>query len=385
MCDKQNASINLLSKNECFHTVRCRLRKKNGRDAGCFGCFCMKNCKGVSCWLLVDKCPSSRERTAIMSDAASENDMKRPQMANPYLKEKPTAVDVALSEESFSATSNASTTVAKLPAHKDETEPNCTNNTIAAAGEPTLLGSNQPAVERLPSRSVSFGSAEILTVTELHQHVLSYNNQSVRITGVVLHRLVAADGSSVCLVLSDPKQQAQLLRMPPSSSSVWKTTPVGGGGIQRRGGTTPRFVSRKRPLAATVPTKTPLEAAVTSLAEQPSVLVHAVSEQVPINDVAVGDLVMIIGELRSICNNTTIAAMAIIQDIVEHDNNSSAQHFVHARIVRNVNGTDMALHDEALRMRRQHLLQTCPESKDLIRQGCGPPPYYDPNKKEASV
>jgi hypothetical protein len=139
-------------------------------------------------------------------------------------------------------------------------------------------------------------------------------------------------------------------------------------------------------LAATIPTKTPLEAAVTSLSEQPSVLVHAISEQVPINDVAVGDLVMIIGELRSICNNTTVAAMAILQDIVEHDNNSTAQqHFLHARIVRNVNGTDMALHDEALRMRRQHLLQTCPESKDPIRQGCGPPPYYDPNKKEASV
>lgn len=112
-------------------------------------------------------------------------------------------------------------------------------------------------------------------------------------------------------------------------------------------------------------------------------LVYAVSKQVPINDVAVGDLVMIIGELRSTCNTTVAAIQAII---VEHENSSTTtQHFLHARIVRNTNGTDMELHDEALSMRRQHLLQKCPECKDPIRQGCGPPPYYDTSKKEASV
>jgi hypothetical protein len=300
-----------------------------------------------------------------MSDAASENDSKRPRMANPYLKQKP-AVEVLIEESS--TTNNAP--VARLLA-ADETEPNIhiAAAAAAAARDESTFGEKEPAVERLPSRNVSFGSAEILTVIELHQHVLLYSNQSVRITGVVLRRLVAADGN-LCLVLGDPSKAQGIQQLP----SIIKTP----GGIKRRG-TAPLLVSRKRPLS-TIKKKTPLETVVTSRAEQQTVLVYAVSKQVPVNDVAVGDLAMIIGELRSTCN-TTVAA---IQPIVDHKKISTS-HFLHARIVENVNGTDIQLHDEALRMRREHLLQMCPESKDPIRQGCGPPPYYDTNRKEASV
>lgn len=49
-------------------------------------------------------------------------------------------------------------------------------------------------------------------------------------------------------------------------------------------------------------------------ADQQTVLVYAVSKQVPINDVAVGDLVMIIGELRSTCN-TTVADMELLSSM----------------------------------------------------------------------
>jgi hypothetical protein len=121
---------------------------------------------------------------------------------------------------------------------------------------------------------------------------------------------------------------------------------------------------------------------VTSLVEHQTILVYAVSKQVPVNDVAVRDLVMIIGEWRSTCNTTVVAIQPIVV-VVGHD--ETTRHFLHARIVRNVNGTDMQLHDEALRMRRQHLLQMFPESKEPIRLGCGPPPYYNDTKKEASV
>jgi hypothetical protein len=122
---------------------------------------------------------------------------------------------------------------------------------------------------------------------------------------------------------------------------------------------------------------------VTSLAEDQTVLVYAVSQQVPVNDVAVGDLVMIIGERRSTCKTNVVAIQSIL--VGQDKMTATVQNFLYARIVRNVNGTDMQLHDEALRMRRQHLLQMFPESKEPIRPGCGPPPYYNENKKEASV
>jgi hypothetical protein len=42
--------------------------------------------------------------------------------------------------------------------------------------------------ERLPSRNVSFGSAEILTVTECIQHAALYQNRAIRVTGLLHQR-----------------------------------------------------------------------------------------------------------------------------------------------------------------------------------------------------
>ena len=92
----------------------------------------------------------------------------------------------------------------------------------------------------------------------------------MRITGVVLHRHVATDGN-VCLVLKDPSIQQQ--QRPKAPRSILKTP----GGIKKRRlsgggvGTTPRFVSRKRPLSSlkkAPPPPNPVETMVNSLTTQ---------------------------------------------------------------------------------------------------------------------
>lgn len=66
---------------------------------------------------------------------------------------------------------------------------------------------NLPLWQRLPSETISFGSAEILTVPELSQRFRSsvdgQYSKSVRVTGVVRYRYVHAD-ASISLVLGDP-------------------------------------------------------------------------------------------------------------------------------------------------------------------------------------
>jgi hypothetical protein len=85
---------------------------------------------------------------------------------------------------------------------------------------------NLPMWQRLPSRNLSFQSAEILTVTECSLENLSlYANRSVRVTGCILERLVHGvsdnnndsmimnnDNDMVSLVLSDPLAALPLSR-----------------------------------------------------------------------------------------------------------------------------------------------------------------------------
>jgi hypothetical protein len=87
------------------------------------------------------------------------------------------------------------------------------NIKYSAGGDPST---SLPLWQRLPSETISFGAAEILTVPEtihrlLHDHpslpttaaTMRPNNSSVRVTGVVQHRYVHGDGS-VSLALIDP-------------------------------------------------------------------------------------------------------------------------------------------------------------------------------------
>jgi hypothetical protein len=109
-----------------------------------------------------------------------------------------------------------------------------TTDTVVATVS-TSGGINMPMWQRLPSRNLSFQSAEILTVTECLQHTnLSvYADRSVRVTGSILERLVHSnsdnavnntDTNMVSLVLSDP-----LAALPPSRNALRRrSTSLGG-------------------------------------------------------------------------------------------------------------------------------------------------------------
>ena len=99
----------------------------------------------------------------------------------------------------------------------------------------------------------------------------------------------------------------------------------------------------------------------------------------PVNEACVNDLIMIIGEVKV----TPVPAIESILEKWNANTSDTVNSFVYARILRNVNGTDMRLHDEALRMRRQHLIQSSAQSSsseaelETLRPGCGPPPYHN--------
>jgi len=78
--------------------------------------------------------------------------------------------------------------------------------------------------ERLPSRNLSFGSAEILTVTECIQHARLYQDRSVRVTGLLHHRCYLPGSGTedviVQLELKDPHLQSQTQQPHSRSSST---------------------------------------------------------------------------------------------------------------------------------------------------------------------
>jgi hypothetical protein len=332
----------------------------------------------------------SKSGAPIMGDDSARHDVsddkqtKVSSVSNPYLKRPTLPFDKEIEGDSFvsihAAPSDAFLPAAPVTAQHDEQEEETVAETTETTSDPEkqTFGHKDSAIDRLPSRNVSFGSAEILTVSELQKHAPLYLDLSVRITGVVLHRHVATDGN-VCLILKDPSMQQQRSEAP---RSILKTP----GGIKKRRrsgvGTTPRFVTGKRPLSSlkkAPPPPNPVEAMLNSLMTQSTVLIYAVSKQMPVNEACVNDLIMIIGEVKT-------APVPALEDILEKWNAKSSDTvnlFVYARILRNVNGTDMRLHDEALRMRRQHLIQSSAQSSsgeeelERLRPGCGPPPYHN--------
>lgn len=85
---------------------------------------------------------------------------------------------------------------------------------------PSSSSNNLPMWQRLPSQTITFGSAEILTIPEACQRLADASGNSatssIRITGVVANKHVHADGS-VSLVLGDPlaplrKAQSSILK-----------------------------------------------------------------------------------------------------------------------------------------------------------------------------
>jgi len=93
--------------------------------------------------------------------------------------------------------------------------PSLTNNDD---DEPMSMSVQLPLWKRLPSQTISFSSAEILTISEVCQHGLLYCNntnhapnsqtnfqtQSMRTTGVLRHRVSHPETGEMSLVLEDP-------------------------------------------------------------------------------------------------------------------------------------------------------------------------------------
>ena len=96
-----------------------------------------------------------------------------------------------------------------------------------------------PIDQRLPSRTVSFGSAEILTVSELVGSASLFVDKSVRVSGVILNRCVMNDDASVCLVLGDPLRGD---RPDPTLRTPRKAFPVSSRRI-----VTPHFSQARKP------------------------------------------------------------------------------------------------------------------------------------------
>lgn len=361
--------------------------------------------------------------------------------------------------------------------------------------------SSVPYHERLPSRTVTFTSAEILTVTELSHHLEFYANRSVRITGVLLHHDVAGKfillgdplagsrprhGSSCdrsvaknpyqkqrgVTPLRNPAQSRTATSKLNSSGSPKKHPLLGSNGRKRRlvnnggaglgslsSGVTPRrslLGARPNPVATPASTRgtttkrqrlTPLPFAAATEAirrqkrkDAPVVAVDVTCttsmlfESGDDYDMAasVGDLVMVIGEIRRApptgsserkfdsCSDVEhtvsmvsaglrhvssiltkqnkengikqgvrvlfeedagVGENASVEDPDRDKNDKQANElaggfFLSSRIARNANGTDMNLQLEALLLRRKHMLErmgdACGASAGYVI-GCGPP------------
>jgi hypothetical protein len=118
------------------------------------------------------------------------------------------------------------------------------------------MGENLAIQHRLPSRTVSFQSAEHLSVMELHSHRHYYQDRSVRIAGIILHRHIVESDASICFVLGDALEAA---RPKGRRSNQTPNTPQGRGKgvtMDPQIGTTPH--SSKREIKTLGPAKTPL-------------------------------------------------------------------------------------------------------------------------------
>lgn len=281
-------------------------------------------------------------------------------------------------------------------------------------------GINLPVWQRLPSRNLSFGSAEILTVAECFRHASLFCDKSVRITGKLLHRHVHLSDGMVSLVLGDPlvptkslagrrrsslgsAKNAILRRVSfPKTPSAAATTGLGQSALKKRTpGTILRRISgagllplqsvgdyaavtpgglgtssRKRPLSFTTPSLATTDALVQALQSPNCIWVLADPAHVSVNHCTVDDLAMALGELcvytgvgnedangaGATAGNMPASVRAVadaVQAAVCAASNKEATrpiYYLQTRILRNANGTNMKLHADALYARRQQLL-----------------------------
>jgi hypothetical protein len=351
-------------------------------------------------------------------------------MINPYLKrkERKSFIDPRLNESDLN-TENDTTTQSPSPTtpihvqegdvvNKDETEEKISKQDF---------GGDLSFEKRLPSRNVSFQSAEHLSISELRNHQDFYRDRSVRVSGIILHRHIVESDASVCLVLGDvqeeskpkfrehkitPTKSISTLSSPTAScitpstpaKPVLKTLGPAKTPIHRRnmlGDRTPfnsgNSLSGKRKVihvsrtpggSSSLPLNkrrlsfsTPNETAIMKLLSEKTFLVIVNPLNHPqVSDCGVGDVVMVLGEVNSYdpMNGTTRAQpfLATYQSHLQrnsearNENSISTSSYLVPRVLRNVNGTNIRLQYEATLLRRIHVLQL---TNDPNHPGCGPP------------
>lgn len=123
--------------------------------------------------------------------------------------------------------------VKRKPLFPEPPKPDADEVSVAALLQPARMPADQeiPLWQRLPSRLLSFGPAEIMTVSECLQ---SHSFPSVRTTGIVVAQQVG-----VCFLLRDP-----LVRAPRRSLLQRRSTP-----------SFPEWMERKDVLRVTVDPK----------------------------------------------------------------------------------------------------------------------------------
>lgn len=146
--------------------------------------------------------------------------MKRKVVVNPYARKQQKVAQNTKSFDIFKGLKeNDGSSCDKTDEEASKKTPQ-TNNEEAA----TSLSISLPVWHRLPSASLSFGSAEILTMPQACA-IREPCGQSIRVTGIVVHRSVT-DSSGVNLVLGDPVRRASSILKPSAKQKPKKTASV---------------------------------------------------------------------------------------------------------------------------------------------------------------
>lgn len=294
---------------------------------------------------------------------------------NPYLNQKPKSRTISNKPlHDFPEASTDDFTKSKAQSDLEDDNRSSSDDMVKSA---TL-----PAWKRLPSQSLSFGSAEILTVTECYQQLESPTFTSVRITGVVLHYMTHSD-QTFSIVLGDPLEKLSppaILQKPrripgaPQQVSNRSTNPL----YSPTATTKRKFV--KRPMASKhgsllqrqqhgsglnrspPPVKrTPTQCMRDILSRKPSVWVVIDPQRIPATEACrLGDLFTVWGELKLASDSSNPPSVKksyadMTSHSVEIEKRTVRRHLLNARIIRKSNGTNMRLQQTALLARRQHL------------------------------
>ena len=249
---------------------------------------------------------------------------------------------------SYPSETEPSSEISRPPPVKD-----CTTTTTTSTSEIAAQSSDLPLWQRLPSRNVSFSSAEVLLVNECYEHMKDYLDKSVRITGVVLDTYFHTVSGKVSLIIGDP---LAFTSQNIDSKTVCSSNLTGHNRSYYDDG------SRKRPRSEATAAEQFSSTAdgfpqwlerntsgctVWVLVDPSYVHFHPVQKE---------DLVSVIGEIRRWEHGST-------DEEATHSKSSSFSSLpllIDARIFQNANGTNMSLHRDALLARRKFLRNILP-------------------------